>query len=71
MAFETNKSHPALGQDMGVSNLETDCKMIAKLIIGACRWKTTDEHASVLHFGVRRKLVQEGRNGRNDKFISN
>jgi hypothetical protein len=63
MALETDKSHPPLGQDMSVGDLETDCKMIAELIIGACRWKTTDEHASVLHFGVRRKLVQEGRSG--------
>lgn len=35
MALEADKSHPAFGQDMGIGDLETACKMIAKLVIGA------------------------------------
>lgn len=50
IAFEANETHAPFGQDMSICNSEAACKMIAKLIIRASRWKPTDKHPSILHY---------------------
>lgn len=52
IAFEADEAHPPLGQDMGICDLKAVRKMIAKLVIGAGWWKTTDKHPGILHLGV-------------------
>ena len=52
MAFEADKAHAALWQDMGICDLKAACKMLAKLIIGTSGRKPTDKHPSVFHFEV-------------------
>lgn len=52
IAFEADEAHPPLGQDMGICDLKETCKVVAQLVIGAGRWKTTDEHPSILHLGI-------------------
>jgi hypothetical protein len=54
IAFEADEAHPPLRQDMGICDLEAACEMIAKLVIGAGRWKTTNKHPGILHLGVVR-----------------
>ena len=54
VVLEAHKTDPSVGNDMGVSDLETAGKMLSKPIIGNSRGQTRDENTSVLHVPLMR-----------------